>query len=365
MRKTSTIPVGADELRSLAIGTGILGTGGGTHPYFELLNIEKLYRAGHSVSLIAPDDLADDDLVAELGFMGAPLVTKERLPDPQHTLRPVEMMRQATGATFKAVMAGEVGAENGVLPFLVAALLDIPVVDADCMGRAFPEMQMSSFVIRGLPLYPFAMADIRDNEVMMLNAGGPLWVERINRRLCTEMGAIAATCRPPRTGRQIKDHAVHGTVSRAIRLGQAVRLARKVHNDPITSVMASEDGLLLFRGKVVDVARRTTAGFVRGRAEIEGQGDFAGQSFEVDFQNEFTIGWIDGELKVMVPDLICILDADTGEAIGTETIRYGLRVGIVAIAAADVLTSAEGLAYVGPRAFGYDIDYVSLFGSGA
>ncbi len=129
--------------------------------------------------------------------------------------------------------------------------------------------------------------------------------------------------------------------------------------------MASEDGLLLFRGKVVDVARRPTAGFVRGRTEIEGQGDFAGQTFEVDFQNEFTIGWIDGVLRVMVPDLICILDADTGEAIGTETIRYGLRVGIVAIAAADVLTSAEGLAYVGPRAFGYDMDYVSLFGPGA
>ncbi len=359
----TTTPVAFDDLRSLAIGTGILGTGGGTHPYFELLNIEKLYRAGRSVSLIAPDDLNDNDHVAELGFMGAPLVTKERLPDPHHTLRPVEMMRQATGATFSAVMAGEVGAENGVLPFLVAALLNLPVVDADCMGRAFPEMQMSSFVIRGLPLYPFAMADIRDNEVLMMKAGGPLWVERINRRLCTEMGAIAATCRPPRTGREIKDHAVHGTVSRAIRLGGAVRRARKAHTDPIAAVMESEDGLLLFRGKVVDVARQTTAGFVRGRARIEGQDDFEGQIFDVDFQNEFTIAWIDSALKVMVPDLICILDADTGEAIGTETIRYGLRVGIVAIAAADILTSDAGLSFVGPRAFGYDIDYVSLFGT--
>ena len=360
----ATTPVTADDLRSLAIGTGILGTGGGTHPYFELLNIEKLYRQGCSVSLIAPGDLDDDDLVAELGFMGAPLITKERLPDPHHTIRPVEMMRQATGATFRAVMAGEVGAENGVLPFLVAALLDLPVVDADCMGRAFPEMQMSSFVIRGLPLYPFAMADIRNNEVLMLNADGPLWVERINRRICTEMGAIAATCRPPRTGREIKDHAVHGTVSRAIRLGRAVRHARKVHTDPIDAVMDSEDGLLLFRGKVIDVARQTTAGFVRGRAKIEGHDDFDGQVFDVDFQNEFTIAWIDGVLKAMVPDLICILDADTGEAIGTETIRYGMRVGIVALAAADVLTSEDGLAFVGPRAFGYDIDYISLFGDG-
>lgn len=357
-------PVSADDLRSLAIGTGILGTGGGTHPYFELLNIEKLYREGLSVSLIAPDQLDDDTRVAELGFMGAPLVTKERLPDPEHTLRPVRMMEQHTGVTFQAVMAGEIGAENGVLPFLVAAILGLPVVDADCMGRAFPEMQMSSFVIRGLPLCPFAMADIRDNETMMLAGSDPIWVERINRRLCTEMGAITATCRPPRTGRQIKDHAVHGSVSRAIRLGGAVRRARREHADPIETVMAAEEGLLLFRGKVTDVARTTTAGFVRGRAVIEGLDGFAGSRFEVDFQNEFTIGWHDGALKVMVPDLICILDADTGEAIGTETIRYGLRVGIVAIAAPDVLTDEAGLRYVGPRAFGYDMDYVSLFGSG-
>ncbi len=355
--------VTADDLRSLAIGTGILGTGGGTHPYLELLNIEKLYRDGAEVSLVSPDDLADDDHVAELGLMGAPLVTKERLPDPVHTLRPVQMMEHHTGVEFRAVMAGEIGAENGVLPFLAAAQMDLPVVDADCMGRAFPEMQMSSFVIRGLPLCPFAMADIRDNETLMLAGSDPVWVERINRRMCTEMGAITATCRPPRTGWQVKNHAVHGSVSRAIRLGEAVREARRSHLDPIKTVMDTEDGILLYRGKVVDVARRTTAGFVRGRASIDGSDDFSSSTFEVDFQNEFTVGWLDGDLRVMVPDLICILDADTGEAIGTETIRYGLRVGIVAIAAAEVLTEDAGLAFVGPRAFGYDLDYVSLFGA--
>ena len=353
-------PLGSDDLRSLAIGTGILGTGGGTHPYLEWLNIDRLYRNGHSVALIDPLDLGDDDPVAELGFMGAPLVTKERLPDPAHTVRPVKMMAEYTGTAFKAVMAGEVGAENGVLPLLVAALLDLPVVDADCMGRAFPEMQMSSFVIRGLPLHPFALSDIRHNDVLVTKADGPLWVERIGRRICTEMGAIAATCRPPRTGRQVKDHAVHGTVSRAIRLGGAVRRARAEHSDPIAAVLETEDGILLFQGKVVDVARRTTAGFVRGSARIEGFNSFDGRVFDVDFQNEFTVGWLDGTLTVTVPDLICILDTVTGEAIGTETIRYGQRVAVISIAAAEVLTSEDGLKYVGPRAFGYDLDFTSV-----
>src|SRR5215207_9975338 len=104
-----------DELKSLAIGTGILGTGGGTHPYLELLNAEKLYREGARVRLIDPSDLHDEEAVAELGYIGAPLVTKERLPDPSHILRPVRLMEGLTGTRFSAVMAGEVGAENGIL----------------------------------------------------------------------------------------------------------------------------------------------------------------------------------------------------------------------------------------------------------
>ena len=356
---TGRRPIEADDLPALAIGTGILGTGGGTHPYLELLNIQKLYGEGKRVGMIEPCDLDNDDLVAEVGFMGAPLVTKERLPDPAQICRPIEMMQDLTGRPFRAVMSSEIGGENGILPLVVAALLDIPLLDADPRGRAFPEMQMSSFVIADLPLYPIAMADIRDNEVLLLKTASARWTERIGRKLCTETGAMIATCKPPRTGRQIRDHAVIGSISRAIRLGRAVTEARRRHLDPSDAVLDAEAGLRLFSGKVVDVARRTTDGFVRGKARIAGSDGYAGQTFDVDFQNEFTIGSIDGEIRVMVPDLICILDAVNGEAIGTETIRYGQRIVIVSLPAAPVLTTPHALKVVGPRAFGYDMDYHS------
>ena len=79
MRTLRTIE--ADELRSLAVGTGILGTGGGTHPYLELLAIRQLYAQGRRVELVEATALPEDAAVAVLGLMGAPLVTKERLPD--------------------------------------------------------------------------------------------------------------------------------------------------------------------------------------------------------------------------------------------------------------------------------------------
>ena len=134
-------PVSAEEIESLAIGAWILGTGGGGSPYLALLNMRALYRQGAVVSLIDPLDLADDDLVAVVSNMGAPLVGQERLTDPRTIARAVTMMEEYLGRRFRAIMSLEIGGGNAIQPFMAAALLDRPVVDADCMGRAFPEAQ--------------------------------------------------------------------------------------------------------------------------------------------------------------------------------------------------------------------------------
>src|SRR6185436_17864214 len=74
--------VTADEIEALATGAWILGTGGGGSPYLGLLNMRALYREGRTVSLVDPAELADDDMVAVVSQMGAPLVGQERLTDP-------------------------------------------------------------------------------------------------------------------------------------------------------------------------------------------------------------------------------------------------------------------------------------------
>jgi DUF917 family protein len=71
-----------DDIESLAVGAWILGTGGGGSPYLGLLNMRRLYAEGHPVTLMSPLDLADDDRVAVVSNMGAPLVGQERLARP-------------------------------------------------------------------------------------------------------------------------------------------------------------------------------------------------------------------------------------------------------------------------------------------
>jgi DUF917 family protein len=354
-------PVSADEIESLAIGAWILGTGGGGSPYLAWLNMRELYRQGARVSLMDPLDLADDDLVAVVSNMGAPLVGQERLTDPHTIARAVTMMEEYLGRRFRAIMSLEIGGGNAIQPFMAAALLDLPVVDADCMGRAFPEAQMTSFAIHDLQMYPLVLVDVRDNAVVVARAASWKWMERLSRTACVAVGSIAATCKAPRTGREVKECAILHSTTKAIRIGQTVQAARRAHRDPIEALVEAEAGRLLFTGKIADVARRTTEGFLRGTARVDGLGECRGHRFELAFQNEFAVGWLDGTPRITTPDLICVMDTVSGEAIGTETLRYGQRVSVVALPAPLVLLTEKGLEHVGPRAFGYDLAFQSVF----
>jgi len=350
-----------DDIEVLAVGAWILGTGGGGSPYLGLLNMRRLYAEGRRVSLISPFDLANEDWVAIVSNMGAPLVGQERLADSRNIARAVEIQEGLLGARFRAVMPLEIGGGNGIQPLMAAAHLALPVVDADTMGRAYPEAQMTSVAVGNLRPYPCVLYDPRGIEAVVTRVPNWRWMERVSRKICVELGSIASTCKAPRTGREIKDWGIHFTVSKAIAIGRRVREAQRRHEDAVAAILDEGSGKLLFRGKVVDVARRTTEGYLRGRAVIDGLDEDRGSQLEIAFQNEWVIAWRDAAPVAMSPDLICVLDTVLGEAFGTETIGYGRRVSVIVLPAPQVFLSAAGLDHVGPRAFGYDLEFHSVF----
>src|SRR3981081_3694311 len=284
------------DIESLAVGAWILGTGGGGSPYLGLLNMRRLYSEGHRVELISPFDLDDQDRVAVVSNMGAPLVGQERLAASRNIARAGAMQQEYSGVKFRAVMSLEIGGGNGiqplmaaadlsfsvggaalmgggapgVRPLMAAAHLGLPVVGADLMGRAYPEAQMTSVAVGDLRPYPCALYDPRGLESIVTNVPSWKWMERVSRKICVEMGSIASTCKAPRTGAEIKQWGIHFTVSKAIGIGRRGREANRRHEAPIAAILDEAGGKQLFRGKVVDVARRTTEGFLRGRAIIDG-----------------------------------------------------------------------------------------------
>ena len=351
----------SDDMETLAVGAWILGTGGGGNPYLPLLNMRLLYKEGHRVHLMDAADLDDDDWVGTVANMGAPLVGQERLTDSLTLARAVTVMERHIGQRFAALMSMEIGGANGVRPFMAAAHLKLPVVDSDTMGRAYPELQMTSVAVGGLAGDPVSLVDVRGFESIVHKVPSWKWAERIGRKIVPEYGSVAATCQPPRTGAEVKRWGIHGTTTKAIAIGAAVREAQRRHDDPVEAILSVEPGKLLYKGKAVDVARRATEGFLRGVARFDGLDEFKGSQLTINFQNEWIVAWRDGAPLAMTPDLICVLDSVSGEAVGSETIRYGQRVTVIALPPPAIFLTPKGLEHVGPRAFGYDLDFRSVF----
>ena len=77
-------------------------------------------------------------------------------------------------------------------------------------------------------------------------------------------------------------------------IGHAVREAQRKHEDPIAAILGVEPGKILYRGKVADVERRATEGFLRGRTRLDGMDEHKGATLEINFQNEWIVAWLDG-----------------------------------------------------------------------
>jgi DUF917 family protein len=83
----------------------------------------------------------------------------------------------------------------------------------------------------------------------------------------------------------------------------------------------------------------------------------------IAFQSEYLLVWHDGELRAATPDVISVVDEETGEPISTDALQIGLRVAVMHLIADPLLTTAQGLDRVGPGAFGYDVRYQPWPGS--
>jgi DUF917 family protein len=346
----------ADSLPALSRGCAILGAGGGGDSYVALLQALQATEDFGPVPLVDLDELPDDALIMPCGGIGAPTVTIEKFENGDEGARLRENLEFMTGRRVAALMAAEIGAGNGVLPVTWAARLGLPVVDADGMGRSFPEVPQVTMNLAGISPCPAVMTDERGNLVVFRTISGD-WAERLERAAAVEFGGAASSTEFSLTAAEARGATVRNSVSLAIRIGEAII---RPEGDPVTSLIADIGAYRLVSGKVSDVERHTTSGFVRGSVVIEGLGEDAGRLIRLELQNENLVALERGRVLASVPDLITVLDAETAEAIATERIRYGQRVTVIAFACAPVWRTEKGIAATGPRAFGYDFDYLPV-----
>lgn len=161
-------------------------------------------------------------------------------------------------------------------------------------------------------------------------------------------------------------------ISRAARMNTISTVAEQI----VEEVGGSSTAKILFRGKIVGVERRLYKGHSHGEVviqEISGteseqspgnsgmpavaQGGFV----RIPFMNENLIAQhcgADGiatSVIASVPDLITVLDAQTGRALGIQEYKYGVVVTVLGITCSPIWGETQaGLDAGGPRAFGFD-----------
>jgi DUF917 family protein len=357
MTGDDTMQITRSNIDDFATGATVLGTGGGGDPYIGKLMAEQAIEEHGPVELISAEAVPEDALVVPSAMLGAPTVMVEKMPKGSETLSAFEALETRIGEKAYATMSIEAGGLNSTVPIAVAAALDLPLVDADGMGRAFPEVQMVTLTLGGVEATPMSISDEKGNTVF-LDTVDNQWAESFARTTSIEMGGSCMIATYPHTGGQLREHAILGSMSFAAEIGETIRTAQEDGVDPVAAVCASTDGYELFEGKVVDVERRTEDGFAVGEARFEGVGPDGGRTFRLDFQNEHLVARdSDRGVVASVPDLITVLDAETGDPITTEGLQYGQRARVVGMPCSEKWRTDEGLDLVGPEYFGYDIEY--------
>ncbi|KAI8670565.1 hypothetical protein NCS57_00528100 [Fusarium keratoplasticum] len=347
------------DLDLIAEGCAILGCGGGGDVYASHLSVKKLFAAGGSVDVISPQNLPDEGFIPAVAVMGSPSTFSERLPSGEELKNSVNAVLRSQGLgldDLTAVMSLEIGGSNGMRGIQAALWTGKPLIDGDLMGRAYPNLWQVTPNNAGISLAPAAASDGKGNTVVQVQSNSNRDIEDVLRAVCVQMGQAAGISLGALTGQQVKQVAVQSSISLAWRLGRAVQLARAEKQDIVDSILATHPGRKILSGKITSVTRHVRGAFTEGSAKI------VPFDTEVPTENEIRITFQNENIQAFrvkdqvtlasVPDLICLLDAEDGRALGTQDYRYGLRVHVVVLVGNSQWTEGEGLRNGGPAAFG-------------
>ncbi|MBL1101488.1 DUF917 domain-containing protein [Streptomyces coffeae] len=349
MKTLSLVDVGALER-----GFALLGAGGaGETGTCALILRHQLEQEG--LNLLQPAELPPDSWVVPVAYIGTPSVLDEKPPSGKEFTAAVRGVAQWSERQPVAVMPAEGAGQNGIMAMIAAVNLGLPLVDADLCGRALPRLDQVASSIAGEPLVPLALADPGGRLMVLDDADAPA-IEAIVRAAIPASGGWAAMAFPPLPAGRLPEVGVVGTVRRALGLGHAHAAAALGSAQDLAE---SLEACLLGQGRVLEVVREGRAGGF-GRGSVSLVDAVSGSLVRVEMENEYLLVLRDGAVVATTPDIICLVDARTGEPITCDRVRGALDVAVIQLAAAPFWMHNGRLEHVGPRAFGFPHDPVLL-----
>ena len=357
------------DIQDLVEGALWMGTGGGGS-YQEGFNLLlEVLQEGYQLGWVDPDTVADDLWTVTVGQHGSiapppPEIRDEiqrqglvEAPGDWFLVQAVKELEDALGQTYSCLVPAELGPGSVADSLAAGARLGLPVVDGDYIGRAVPEETQSTYCLHNKHSLKFAAVDPWGNSVFIRKAVNIHAMERIAKMLALASYGLIAVATTPLPARDMKKILVPGTLSKCLRIGQALRQARRNGGDPIAAGIKASGGWQLFSGRVETLNTEDRDGYFFGNVIIAGDGPYRDQTFKVWFKNESLVSWLNDQPWVTSPDLISLVYQENGRGIYNAELQEGDQVAVIGIQGLEGFRTERGLTLAGPGHFGFDIDY--------
>lgn len=349
-------------------GANFMSASGGGDPAVERRQLHEDVHDGLDIGWVPLDSLGTDEMLFSVCYSGS--IAPESFDDPEQRAnalgggkiheRPfveaVRLLEHVLEVRCGGLVSIELGGINSGAILSAAARAGLPLVDGDYAGRAIPELHATAPHMHGAPVLPFACVDHFGNQVVIRSSPSNAWAERISKHLALSSLGMIACAFAALPASRVAEIYIPQTMSECLALGRAIRQAREANGDPVAAACDALGGRLLFKGTVSGRDWANT-GYMEGTHELEGTGEFAGHRLSVWFRNENHVTWLDGDPWVASPDLIEFCDPQTAEPLVNTYLELGQEIAVVGRRRRDQFDSLAGLDTLGPRHFGFDVEF--------
>ncbi|MDA0118868.1 DUF917 domain-containing protein [Vibrio sp. T11.5] len=301
------------------------GGGGAQENGEELLKeIDKLFASKSEVTVqyIDVNDVQDTDMLPVLAAMGAPqkFLQKGYRYSPVTAFHDLEKIQKVAFSTLSPVETGPIAYG---MSLLVAAERQIPIINGDGGGRAFPCLQLSTFANLALESPISVSPCVLTSEKSLTEDGGVILIEcesssdvdAMTRGIISTSKSFddrASLASFAMSGEQLKQNnaVVPGMLLKARALGRHIRECIQDQLSCFNAIEALDGAHCVMKGRLSNVITMTSNGFDWVAQEY--QEEDSGNKYYVISQNENMILWVD-DLSTpiaMAPDLICCLSSD-------------------------------------------------------
>ncbi|MFC5591527.1 DUF917 family protein [Sporosarcina soli] len=300
----------ADMVEAIVLGGCILGGGGGGSRIEGEEFANLAFQMGEP-TFVQLNSLNSDDVVLTVSGVGAP-AAKEQYVKPADYLQAIEMLISSLEKPPVAIMTNENGGFATVNGFLQSALLNIPLLDAACNGRAHPTGIMGSMGLNELKDYTSMQVGIGGKKgtsarVELFAKGSLDTCSKMIRQGAVQAGGLVTVARNPVTANYIEKFGAVGAITHAYEVGQAF-LKGENPQERVRNVASVLGGEIIVEGNVESFNLITKDGFDLGSFTVKASED----KYDLTFWNEFMSIDCNGERISTFPNLIMTFSKETG-----------------------------------------------------